>query len=32
MDNFVRISFGLPADYLTTGLNRFHDLLEEMAQ
>jgi len=32
MDHFVRISFGLPADYLTTGLNRFHDLLEEMAQ
>jgi aspartate/methionine/tyrosine aminotransferase len=31
MDHFVRISFGLPADYLTAGLNRFHDLLEEMA-
>ena len=27
MDNFLRISFGLPQDYLTSGLNRIHDLI-----
>ncbi len=32
MDHFVRISFGLAPDYLTTALDRVHDLLEEMAQ
>jgi aspartate/methionine/tyrosine aminotransferase len=32
MDHFVRISFGLAADYLTTALDRFHDLLGDMAQ
>ena len=31
-DHFVRISFGLSANYLTPGLDRFHDLLGEMAQ
>lgn len=30
MDNFVRISFGLPRDYLTEGLNRIHDLITEL--
>jgi aspartate/methionine/tyrosine aminotransferase len=30
MDHFVRISFGLPHDYLTTALNRIHDLIEEL--
>ncbi len=32
MDHFVRISFGLGADYLTTALDRFHDLLGEIAE
>jgi aspartate/methionine/tyrosine aminotransferase len=27
MDSFVRISFGLPKDYLQAGLSRIHDLL-----
>jgi aspartate/methionine/tyrosine aminotransferase len=27
MDRFLRISFGLPKDYLTTALDRMHDLI-----
>jgi aspartate/methionine/tyrosine aminotransferase len=27
MDHFVRISFGLPHDYLTAGLDRIHELI-----
>jgi len=30
MDNFVRISFGLPKDYLTAGLKRIGDLIMEL--
>jgi aspartate/methionine/tyrosine aminotransferase len=30
MDHFVRISFGLPHDYLTAALDRIHDLIEEL--
>jgi aspartate/methionine/tyrosine aminotransferase len=30
MDKFVRISFGLPEDYLRTALNRIHDLIVEL--
>lgn len=30
MDNFVRISFGLPKDYLTAGLKRIGDLMMEL--
>jgi aspartate/methionine/tyrosine aminotransferase len=30
MDNFVRISFGLPHDYLTAALGRIHELIEEL--
>lgn len=30
MDHFVRISFGLPHDYLTAALDRIHDLVEEL--
>ena len=30
MDHFVRISFGLPHDYLTAALDRVHDLIEEL--
>ena len=30
MDKFVRISFGLPKDYLTPALNRIHDLIMEI--
>jgi aspartate/methionine/tyrosine aminotransferase len=30
MDNFVRISFGLPEDYLLSGLDRIHDLILEV--
>lgn len=30
MDPFLRISFGLPPDYLTSGLNRIHDLVMEL--
>ncbi len=30
MDRFVRISFGLPHDYLTPALGRIHDLLMEL--
>ena len=31
MDHFFRISFGLPHDYLTTALDRIHDLIVELA-
>ncbi len=30
MDHFVRISFGLPHDYLTAALDRVHELIEEL--
>lgn len=30
MDNFVRISFGLPHDYLTAALDRIQELIEEL--
>ncbi|MCP4543113.1 MAG: aminotransferase class I/II-fold pyridoxal phosphate-dependent enzyme [Chloroflexi bacterium] len=30
MDRFVRISFGLPEDYLKTALNRIHELIVEL--
>jgi aspartate/methionine/tyrosine aminotransferase len=30
MDHFLRISFGLPEDYLVAGLDRVHDLILEM--
>lgn len=30
MDKFLRISFGLPHDYLTSGLNRIHELIMEL--
>jgi aspartate/methionine/tyrosine aminotransferase len=30
MDKFIRISFGLPHDYLTEGLNRIQQLVMEM--
>jgi aspartate/methionine/tyrosine aminotransferase len=30
MDNFFRISFGLPEDYLTSALYRIHDLIMEL--
>ena len=30
LDHFVRISFGLPHDYLTPALGRIHDLLVEL--
>jgi len=30
MDKFIRISFGLPQDYLTAALNRIHDLILEI--
>ena len=30
MDKFFRISFGLPPDYLTSGLNRIHELIMEI--
>jgi aspartate/methionine/tyrosine aminotransferase len=30
MDRFIRISFGLPADYLTPALQRVHDLIVEL--
>ncbi|MHA1986950.1 MAG: aminotransferase class I/II-fold pyridoxal phosphate-dependent enzyme [Promethearchaeota archaeon] len=32
MDKFLRISFGLPHDYLTPALNRMHDLILEIKQ
>lgn len=30
MDRFVRVSFGLPHDYLAAGLDRIHDLVMEL--
>jgi len=30
LDNFVRISFGLPHDYLTNALDRIHELIVEI--
>jgi aspartate/methionine/tyrosine aminotransferase len=30
MDHFVRVSFGLPHDYLNAALDRIHDLIEEL--
>ena len=30
MDRFLRISFGLPRDYLTAGLDRIHELIREL--
>ena len=30
MDHFLRISFGLPHDYLVAALNRIHDLIGEL--
>lgn len=32
MDNFVRVSFGLPHDYLKAGLDRIHDLVSELTR
>ncbi len=31
MDRFVRISFGLPHEYLTTALDRIHELIAELS-
>ena len=31
MDHFLRISFGLPGEYLTSALNRIHELIGEYA-
>jgi aspartate/methionine/tyrosine aminotransferase len=31
LDHFVRISFGLPQDYLTAGLERIHELILELS-
>ncbi|HID61713.1 MAG TPA: aminotransferase class I/II-fold pyridoxal phosphate-dependent enzyme [Anaerolineae bacterium] len=30
MDHFLRISFGLPPDYLRAGLDRIHELIVEL--
>jgi aspartate/methionine/tyrosine aminotransferase len=30
LDNFVRISFGLPHDYLVPALDRIHELIVEL--
>jgi len=30
LDKFLRVSFGLPQDYLTSGLNRIHQLILEI--
>jgi len=32
MDSFLRISFGLPQDYLALALDRIHELIQEYAQ
>ena len=29
LDHFMRISFGLPHDYLVPALNRIHDLIDD---
>jgi hypothetical protein len=31
LDHFLRISFGLPHEYLLAGLNRIHELIEELS-
>jgi aspartate/methionine/tyrosine aminotransferase len=31
LDHYLRISFGLPHDYLTAGLDRIHELIEELS-
>jgi len=31
MDHFVRVSFGLPHDYLVAGLDRIHELVAELS-
>jgi len=30
MDRYLRISYGLPEDYLTAGLDRIHELIAEL--
>jgi hypothetical protein len=30
LDNYVRISYGLPHDYLTAGLDRIHEAIMEL--
>jgi aspartate/methionine/tyrosine aminotransferase len=30
LDKFLRVSFGLPRDYLTAGLDRIHQLILEI--
>ncbi len=30
MDHFVRVSYGLPHDYLVSALDRVHDLIVEL--
>ena len=30
MDKFIRISYGLPHEYLKGGLDKIHDLIEEL--
>ena len=30
MDHFVRVSYGLPHDYLVSGLDRIHELVAEL--
>jgi aspartate/methionine/tyrosine aminotransferase len=30
MDHYLRISFGLPPDYLRAGLDRIHELIVEL--
>ncbi len=30
LDNFIRISYGLPHDYLTAGLDRIHEVIMEL--
>jgi aspartate/methionine/tyrosine aminotransferase len=32
MDHFVRVSFGLPHDYLVAALDRIHELVVEIAE
>jgi len=31
LDHYLRISYGLPHDYLTSGLDRIHELIEELS-
>ena len=30
IDHFLRVSFGLPHSYLRSGLDRIHDMIEEL--